>query len=150
MAGLALRLPLVVRLWRRQSLRSSSWPRLLFHPAAPGSAAWTAERCGVAALAPGTLRRVPLLSRAASSWAAAAAESSGKKPGDPQETEQLPAAGPDQRAVSDAKKLLALAYPERWKLSGNLLSGRVSPPPRLQLPGCKARCPLARAGGGCD
>ncbi|XP_058022720.1 ATP-binding cassette sub-family B member 10, mitochondrial isoform X2 [Ahaetulla prasina] len=117
MAALALRLPLVVRLWRRQSLRSTSWPRLLFHPAAPGSAAWTAERCGVAALAPGTLRRVPFLSRTASSWAAAAAESSGKKPADPQGTEQPPEAGPDERVVSDAKRLLALAYPERLNLS---------------------------------
>uniref|UniRef100_A0A8C6X5M3 ATP-binding cassette sub-family B member 10, mitochondrial n=1 Tax=Naja naja TaxID=35670 RepID=A0A8C6X5M3_NAJNA len=117
MAGLALRLPLVVRLWRRQSLRSSSWPRLLFHPAVPGSAAWTAEKCGVAALASGTLYRVPLFSRSTSSWAAAAAKSSGKKPGDPQGTEQPPPAGPDERAVSDAKRLLALAYPERLKLS---------------------------------
>lgn len=117
MAGLALRLPLVVRLWRRQSLRSRSWPRLLFHPAAPGGAAWTAERRGVAALPPGTLRHVPLLARSASSWAAAA-ESSRKEPGDPQGTERPPAAGPDEREVSDAKRLLALAYPERWKLSG--------------------------------
>ncbi|XP_062980471.1 ATP-binding cassette sub-family B member 10, mitochondrial isoform X1 [Elgaria multicarinata webbii] len=121
MAGLVPRLPLLLLLWRRRTLQCPSWARAPFGTAA-AARGWAAasphaaSRCGqgrVAAAAPGSLRLVPR--SAASSWAAAAG-SPHKKAGDSQGAALPLAAGPGGE-VSDAKRLWALAQPERWRLT---------------------------------
>ncbi|XP_066472828.1 ATP-binding cassette sub-family B member 10, mitochondrial [Tiliqua scincoides] len=121
MAGLVPRLPSLLLLWRQR--QRSCWAR------APSSG-WAslpsaAGRCGgVAACAcprPAALR--PLAISTASSWAAAAG-SRQKKAGDSPGAPALPLAaapggggGSAGGNESDAKRLLALAYPERWRLT---------------------------------
>ncbi|XP_048342311.1 ATP-binding cassette sub-family B member 10, mitochondrial isoform X2 [Sphaerodactylus townsendi] len=113
MAGLAPRLPSLLLLWRRR--RCSSWA-----PASLGRG-WAAcrspsNRCWQAAL-PDVFRLFPAASpsAAASSWAAAAG-SSREKLGEPTGAARSLAAGPGEGG-SDARRLLALAHPERWRLT---------------------------------
>ncbi|XP_054842907.1 ATP-binding cassette sub-family B member 10, mitochondrial isoform X1 [Eublepharis macularius] len=115
MAGLAPRLPLLLLLWRRRRLQCSSGALSSF---GGGWAAWrpASNRCGQA-VEPRVFRLFPVAapSCAASSWAAAAG-SSRKKAGEPTEAALPLGAGPGGGG-SDAKRLLALAHPERWRLT---------------------------------
>ncbi|XP_044276561.1 ATP-binding cassette sub-family B member 10, mitochondrial isoform X2 [Varanus komodoensis] len=123
MAGLIPRLPWLLLLRRRRSLQCAAWARSPFGAAASASAAagWAsasphaAGRCREAAIATslGSLRLAP---RAAESSWAAAAGSPQKKQGDAPGAALAPTAGPGNE-VSDAKRLMALAYPERWRLT---------------------------------
>ncbi|XP_077202534.1 ATP-binding cassette sub-family B member 10, mitochondrial isoform X2 [Paroedura picta] len=115
MAGLVLRLPSLLLLWRRR--QCWSWA-----PASLGR--------GWAACSPASNRCLqppsPALSRlspaavqsfSASSWAAAAGNSR-KKGDEPAEAAPSQAPGPAVGGGgSDAKRLLALAHPERWRLT---------------------------------
>ncbi|XP_053238475.1 ATP-binding cassette sub-family B member 10, mitochondrial isoform X1 [Podarcis raffonei] len=122
MAGLLPRLPLLL-LWRQQRRRRlHCWPwtpaPLRGAAAAGGGGGWAASPSAgrwqdAAVPSPGSLHSAP--SSAASSWAASAGTSR-KKAGDPPGAALPPAAGPAAE-VSDAKRLLALAYPERWRLT---------------------------------
>uniref|UniRef100_A0ABM5FWH3 ATP-binding cassette sub-family B member 10, mitochondrial isoform X1 n=2 Tax=Pogona vitticeps TaxID=103695 RepID=A0ABM5FWH3_9SAUR len=126
MAGFVPRLPLL--LWRRRSLKcccSSFWAPAPFSVAASGS--WAPSRSAVAAAAaaarcrgaawPGSVRLLPAAPRlGASSWASAAGTPQ-KKADEPQGASLPLAAGPDRGGVSDARRLLALAYPERGRLA---------------------------------
>ncbi|XP_053154361.1 ATP-binding cassette sub-family B member 10, mitochondrial isoform X1 [Hemicordylus capensis] len=125
MAGFVPRLPSLLLLLRRrrQCLQGPPWARAPVSAAAPagsrGWAAWhSAGRCKEVASSRFLCFRLAAPRLAASSWAAAAGSPQKKAGGNAGGGgAALPLAAGPGGGESDAKRLLALVYPERWRLT---------------------------------